>query len=235
MLLDQWGKEIGTGRQSRSPFTVPVNPVFKRPNWNTWGKKIRDFDGSRVGRSRYGAIGAGDRSYTFDANLAVSDGIVPMTVAGWASYAGSPSIIDLGGNQGVTITLPSIAVNTTYTPQQPRIDAVLIVQVTQIIVTNNAYRLILVGSNSPSFSSAAWLGSMELGIGSTLDGYTAGGAAFGNTPALLAGGTPTQFYEVPFTNEQNNVKYEFLGLWLTATGSVPAITFKAFVAELMDD
>ena len=66
----------------------------------------------------------------FDANMGLSDGSAAYAATGYAQYAGQDGVIDLGGNQNVTITLPSIADVSTITPQQARIDAVLVVDVT---------------------------------------------------------------------------------------------------------
>jgi hypothetical protein len=170
---------------------------------------------------------AGDRTYSFDANMGLSDGVASYSANGYAQYAGADGIVDLGGNQGITITLPSIADVTTITPQQARIDAVCVIDVTAVTVSGTALsKLILVGSNDPSFGAnkVTQLGMMEFGAAAALE--QTNGLVTGTPPAV--GGSR---YEIPFTNEQNNVKYQYVKLFMVFSNS-GAITFKAFVAVL---
>ncbi len=88
----------------------------------------------------------GDRTYSFDINNAVSDGAAAYTASGYATYGGAQSVIDTGGNQNVTITLPSIANSSTITPQQARIDAAMIIDLTAIYTGGtNSYKLMVLG------------------------------------------------------------------------------------------
>jgi hypothetical protein len=171
----------------------------------------------------------GDRTYSYDANACLSDGAAAQTASGYAQCTGVDGIVDLGGNQLVTITLPSIADSSTITPQQARIDAVCVIDVTAIDIAsgNETYRLCVVGSNDPAFGSGKvnCLGEMEIGKGASL-GFANGQDA----PAVPAIGGNR--YEVPFTNEQANVKYQFVKLYLVISGTTPSITFKAWVAVL---
>lgn len=168
----------------------------------------------------------GDRTYSFDANNVLSDGSVAQTAVGYAQVGGATGVIDLGGNQGATITLPSIADSTTITPQQPRIDAACVIDLTAITVSgSDVYKLCLVGSNDPGFGAGnvALLAEIQFGELANVDfvnGF--------NTPAPNAVGGSR--YEMLFTNEQNNVKYQFLQLYVA--GTFGSITFKAFVAVL---
>lgn len=169
----------------------------------------------------------GDRTYTFDANLGLSDGAAAIAASGYAQYAGADGIIDLGGNQNVTITLPSIADVSTITPQQARIDAMLVIDVTAVTVSGTALeKLILVGSNDPAFGAGktTQLAMMEFGA-----------AASQEQPNAVVTGTPPSVggsrYEMGFTNEQNNIKYEYIKLYVVISNS-GSITFKAFVAVL---
>lgn len=170
----------------------------------------------------------GDRTYSIDANAFLSDGAAAIAATGYAQYAGADGIMDLGGNQNVTITLPSIADVTSIVPQQARIDAVLVVDVTAVTVSGTAVAtLILVGSNDPAFgatSGSFQLGMMSFGAAASLLQVNA--KVTGTPPAI--GGSR---YEIPFTNEQNNVKYEYLKLYVVIANS-GSITFKAFVAVL---
>ena len=169
----------------------------------------------------------GDRTYSFDVNAALSDGAAAIAATGYAQYAGADGIVDLGGNQNVTVTLPSIADATTITPQQARIDAVCVVDVTAVTVSGTAIaKLILVGSNDPAFGAGkvAQLGMMEFGAAASLE--QANGFVTATPPAV--GGSR---YEIPFTSEQNNIKYQFCKLYVVIANS-GSITFKAFIAVL---
>ena len=168
------------------------------------------------------------RNYTFDANTQLSDGGAPITVAGWATVGGAQGIVDLGGNQGITITLPSIANTSTITPQQARIDAAVVVDVTAIVVTSGCYyKLLVLVSNDPAFGATNVMqaGALQLAIAGTGDvpnNFT--------PPAVPAIGGNR--YEILFSNEQNNVKYEYVKLYVVLGGSNASITFKAFMAIL---
>ncbi len=50
----------------------------------------------------------GDRTYAVDANNFLSDGAAAITASGYAQYGGADGIIDCGGNQNITVTLPSM-------------------------------------------------------------------------------------------------------------------------------
>jgi hypothetical protein len=170
----------------------------------------------------------GDRTYSFDANMALSDGAAAITATGYAQYGGADGIVDLGGNQNVTITLPSIADVSSITPQQPRIDAVCVLDVTAVTTTGTASeKVIIVGSNDPAFGATSGtfqLGMMEFGAAASLDQVNGKVTAAPNS----VGGSR---YEIPFTNEQNNVKYQYAKVYVVIANS-GSITFKAFVAVL---
>jgi hypothetical protein len=169
------------------------------------------------------------RNYTFDANMGLSDGVSAAAAAGWAQYGGAQGIVDLGGNQGVTITLPSIAAVSTITPQQARIDAVCVVYVSAMTLSgSDFYRLILVGSNNPGVAASnVGLGILEIGEGSAFDFPNgANSGAPGGVGAYPAG---TQ-YEILFTNEQNGTPYQYVSLYVA--GTFGSVTFTAFIAML---
>lgn len=184
----------------------------------------------QMGDDAYGRwqMEQGDRTYSVDANMFLSDGAAAVTATGYSQYAGADGIVDLGGNQNVTITLPSIADVTSITPQQARIDAMLVVDVTAVTVSGTASeKLILVGSNDPAFgatSGSFQLGMMEFGAAASLDQVNGKVTA---TPNAVGGSR----YEIGFTSEQNNVKYQYLKLYVVIANS-GSITFKAFVAVL---
>jgi hypothetical protein len=169
------------------------------------------------------------RNYTFDANMGLSDGTAAYAAAGYAQYAGQQGVVDLGGNQGVTITLPSIAANTTITPQQARFDGVCVVYVTAMTLSgSDFYKLIVVGSNNSGFASGnAVLGMLEIGEGTALDIPNGGN----ETAPLGAGLYPAgNEHEILFTNEQNGTPYEYVSLY--NAGTFGSITYSAYIAVL---
>jgi hypothetical protein len=169
----------------------------------------------------------GDRTYSVDANMFLSDGAAAIAATGYAQYAGADGIVDLGGNQNVTITLPSIADVSTITPQQARIDAVCVIDMTAVTTSGTASeKVIVVGSNNPAFSAGTTiqLGMMEFGAiasQSQTNGFVTA------APNAVGGSR----YEILFCSEQNNVKYQYVKLYVVIANS-GSITFKAFVAVL---
>lgn len=169
----------------------------------------------------------GDRTYSFDANSGLSDGVAAYAASGYAQYAGADGIFDAGGNQNVTITLPSIADSATITPQQARLDAVMVIDVTAVTTSGTASeKIIIVGSNDPAFGAGKTkqLGMMEFGAivsQSQPNGFV--------TPAPNAVGGSR--YELFFSTEQDNVKYEYVKIYVAIANS-GSITFKANIAVL---
>lgn len=171
----------------------------------------------------------GERNYSFDANTALADGAAAQTANGYAQYAGADGVWDTGGNQGVTYTEPSIDSVTSITPQQARVDAVIALWITAIVTSGtDKYVFMVLGSNDPAFGAGnvQILGALEFGTAGSFDvvnGIT--------TPAPNAiGGS---MYEILFTTEQNNVKYQFVKLYVVMSGgTAPSLTFKAFGAVL---
>lgn len=195
-----------------------VKPNFRRVQF---AKLIGDM--SEVAQQQQG-----DRTYAFDINNAVSDGAAAYTASGFATYAGQQSILDTGGNQNVVVALPSIANVSTITPQQARIDAAMIIDLTAIYTGGgDAYKLLVLGSNNPGFTAGTvqCLGALELGTAGSTDvpnGITT------PVPASVGGSR----YEILFATEQNNVKYEYVALYHVLSGTTPSITYKAFMAVL---
>jgi hypothetical protein len=159
----------------------------------------------------------GDRTYAFDATMQLSDG-GQYTATGFAQFAGADALIDLGGNQGVTPT------------QQARIDAMCVIDVTTLdaATTDEAYRLMILGSNDPLFAAGAAQVLAEIELAGGVLSVLGPGAA-GVTKTAVVGR-----YELPFTNEQANVKYQYLKMFHVLTGTTPIINYEAFVAVLPD-
>lgn len=157
-----------------------------------------------------------DRTYSFDANLELSDNAAAYTASGWAQKGGADGLIDLGGNQG------------TSPVQQARIDAVCVIDVTALdaTTTDEAYRLIVAGSNDPAFANgtAQVLAEMEI-AGGILSVLGLGGAGVTKTGV-------TGRYELPFTNNVAGNYYQYVKLYHVLTGTSPSINYEAFVAVL---
>jgi hypothetical protein len=161
--------------------------------------------------------------------MLLDDGVGAHAAAGFGQVAGAQSIVDLGGNQGITITLPSISNVATITPQQARIDAVCVVQLTAITLAgSDIYTLTLVGSNSPSLASNnVNLGAMSWGQAAAI----AYPNAAVTTAPLGAGNYPAGWqYEILFTNEVQNTPYEYVSAYFS--GTFGSMTAKAYIAVL---
>lgn len=163
------------------------------------------------------------RTYSFDANAVLSDNAAAYTATGYAQAYGADGVVDLGGNQGVTITNPSIDALATYTPQQARIDAVLVADVTAIDIAsgNETCKIMLLVSNDPNFAAGnvVQAGGLEVGKGTSLDGINMKDSVIGR-------------YEIGFTNNIAGSIYQFLKLYLVIGGTTPSINISAFVAVL---
>ena len=156
----------------------------------------------------------GDRSYGFDAGNLLSDGAAPIIVTGYTQVGGVDGIIDLGGNQSVT------------PKQQARIDAALVLFITALdtVTGDESYVIQLNGSNDPAFGAGS-----VVNLGTLIVGGIAGQVTLGVLNALLS---VTGMYELSFTNEQANVKYQYLKLRIIAAGTTPSVTMVAFIAEI---
>jgi hypothetical protein len=171
------------------------------------------------------------RNYSFDASMQFSDGGLANTAAGWATVGGAQAIIDLGGNQGITITLPSIANSTTITPQQARIDLVAVIYISAMTISgSDLYRLTVVGSNTASMTAATSkyvLGQLQFGEGSAMD---APNAANSHAPAGSGSFPAGDQYELMFTNEVQGTPMEFISMYVS--GTFGSITFISFASVL---
>jgi hypothetical protein len=169
------------------------------------------------------------RNYAFDANMQLSDGGAAYTAAGYAQVGGAQSILDLGGNQGITITLPSIADSSTITPQQARIDLVAVIYISAITISgSDVYKVGVVGSNNASVNSSnVLLGMLQFGEGANMD-ITNG--ANSHAPAGAGKFPAGDQYELLFTNEYQGTPYEFISMYIT--GTFGSITFISFASVL---
>lgn len=151
-----------------------------------------------------------DRTYSFDANLQLSDNAAAYAASGWTQVGGAQAIIDLGGNQGATPV------------QNARIDAVAIVDVTAIDISsgNETYKVLVVGSNDPGLATGnVCLGAIELCV--------AGAGDVPNNASNVTGRA-----EIMFTNNLAGNFYEYVGLYLVIAGTTPSINIESFIAVL---
>lgn len=158
----------------------------------------------------------GDRTYSFDANMVLSDNAAPYTATGFAQANGADGILDLGGNQFVTPL------------QQARMDGVVVIDVTAFdaTTTDEAARLLLLGSNDPAFGNGSIQVLAEIELAGGVLSVLGPGAA-GVTKTATVGR-----YELPFCSEQNSVKYEYVKMFNVLSGTTPSISYSAFIAVL---
>jgi hypothetical protein len=150
-----------------------------------------------------------DRTYSFDKNLELADGAVPLTATGFAQSGGANAVLDLGGNQG------------TNPKQQSRIDAVCVIDVGALTTTGaQTYKFMLLGSNDAGMGTGnVVLGEIEAGVGGSIAGIN------------MATSGPGR-YELLFTTNQAGQLYEFVALYVIVSGATPSAAFTAFVAVL---
>lgn len=150
-----------------------------------------------------------DRTYSFDANLQFSDGVA-LTATGFTQVGAANSVIDLGGNQGVTPL------------QQARIDAVAVLDVSAIDIasSNETYKIMVLGSNDPGMATGnVCLGEMTLGKGASIDGINMADSVIGR-------------YEIMFSNQVAGSIYQYAAVYGILGGTTPSITILGFIAVL---
>lgn len=141
------------------------------------------------------------RSYTFDKELELKDaGLLAATAA--CQVGGSDQIIDLGSQNAAFSGV-----------------AILDVSAIEVATGDEAYRVVIQGSNSATFASGiANLAELTLGAAAALPGG--------------AGVSSVGRYEVPFFNEQDSAKYRYLRAHVTITGTIATgINFTARIAR----
>jgi len=138
----------------------------------------------------------GQRIYNQDLELVFKDAGA-VTASGAANVDGSAKIIKVGAG---------------------RFEAVMLFDVSALTVgADNAYSLVIQGSNTADFSGAKQnLAVLELG----------------NT-AVRPGGAATSTigrYELPFTTEVNEVVYDYVRVFIAVAGASPSVNFKAWAS-----
>lgn len=170
----------------------------------------------------------GSRTYAFDSLMQLDDGADAHTADGFGLVGGDSQIIDLGGNPSYT----NIAVIGDIVGALARIDAMAILDVADITVSedDDQYLLSIMGSNDSDGDDPVNLATMVLGYGTMVPNgaHSSGGAPAGDGSDSAAGR-----FELPFTNEQNGIIYEYVYLYLTVAGMDASIQFdNAYVAVL---
>jgi len=164
------------------------------------------------------------RTYPFDANMSLSDNAAAYTASGYLQVGGADGVVDLGGNQGVTITLPSIDDVSSITPQQPRIDAMAIFDVTAIDISsgNETYQIDIMVSNDPAFAAGnvVCAAGVQMGKGASLRG------------AVAQKDSVIGRYEIPFTNNIAGAIYQYCKAYLTAGGTTPSVNVLSYISVL---
>ncbi|WP_420104559.1 hypothetical protein [Bosea sp. (in: a-proteobacteria)] len=140
----------------------------------------------------------GSRTFTFDALLQLKDaGAVTSSAA--AQVGGSNKILDMGA---------------------ARFEGTVVIDVSAIDIssTDEAYDIIVQGSNSSSFASGIEnLAQLNLGATAARDG---GGQ-----------NSTVGRYELGVTNEQADVVYRYVRLFTKAAGTTPSINYTAFLSN----
>lgn len=156
----------------------------------------------------------GARNYNYDAFNVLSDGLTAYTTAQIAKVSAANKILDYGG----ALTRTDIGL----VGSLGREDFNLIIDVSAMTLgATNLYDILIMGSNNSSGTNAAVLGGIRLG----------------NTAVMPNSGATSVIgrYEVPFTDEQADIKYEYVYLWVVPQGTSPSITFTGWVAKQAED
>lgn len=162
-------------------------------------------------------------TYALDAKTILSDGAAAYTANGIGQVASANAILDLGGAPPRTdlgVTGGSAAMR-----------AAVIIDVSALVITTNddIYAIDVMGSNVAAGTNPVHLGGLKLGYGTLLPNgsHSTVGAKDGSGSDTTP--IPGRFI-IFFTSEQNDIKYEFVYLYVTVAGTGKSITFKAFLS-----
>lgn len=163
----------------------------------------------------------GARTYSYDKFMQLADGAAAMVANGFTQVAAATKILDLGG--------PLPRTDLGIVGAFARLDAVAVVDISAIATaTDGHYRLHLLGSNVANMSNPVSLACLDLGLGNLIPNGAAGSE-------LTGAGSTTQpgRREILFCNEQNDVVFEFLAMYVEALGATSkSIQFTSFIAIL---
>jgi hypothetical protein len=163
----------------------------------------------------------GDRTYSYDALMVLADGAAATTSAGIGQVSSANKILDLGGAPSRT--------DLSIVGGFARADYMAVIDVTALVASNtdDLYTVAIMGSNNADGSAPVNLAALLLGNFTLIPNGSTGAASTG-----AGSTTSTGRFELPFTTEQNNVKYEYIYLYVTPVGTSKSITLKCFVAPL---
>jgi hypothetical protein len=151
-----------------------------------------------------------DRKHLF------ADGAAAMTASGIAQVSGANAIIDLGGAPNRT--------DLGIVGSMSRVDMALQVDVSALVTANtdDVYRFHVMGANNADGSKPVMLGGIVLGNFTLISNGSTGSAATGAGSTSVPGR-----YEILFTNEQADIIYEYVYIWMALAGTAASITFTA--------
>ena len=141
------------------------------------------------------------RSYSFDIEQLLQDGVAAITADGACQVSGAAKILDLGS---ATANYSGIVI----------ID----VQAIDIANSDEEYFLLVQGSNSATFAS----GVQNLACLPLADTAVAKGGAIDATVGR---------YELPFVNRQDDTIYQYIRMYVDVEGTSPSIDFTAFIGQ----
>ena len=163
----------------------------------------------------------GVRTYIYDKFMQMADGAAAMVASGFTQVSAATKILDLGGAASRT-DLGIVGGNA-------RLDAAIVLDISAIAtVTDGLYRIHVLGSNVSSMANPVSLASLVLGLGSLIPNGTAGSEVTAAGSTTLPGRR-----EILFCNEQNDIIFEYIALYVEALGTTSkSVQFTAFCSVL---
>lgn len=167
----------------------------------------------------------GYRTYTFDKLMQLADGAAAMVASGITQVAAANKILDLGG----ALTRSDLGI----VGALARIDAAIVIDISAIAtVTDGHYRIHVMGSNNSNGTLPVSLAAHDIGLGSAIPNGSAAGTDVAGTGSTTTPGRR----EILFCNEQNDVVYEYIYLYVEVLGvTSKSIQFTAFAAVLPEE
>jgi hypothetical protein len=158
-------------------------------------------------------------TYQLDAKLILADGAAATTANGFGQVGAANQILDFGGAP------PRSDLGIVGGSAAARFAVVIDISAIKVTSTNETYSIDILGSNIAAGTNPISLGALKVGYGTATPNGTIGLASTG------AGSTTSPGRFIIFaTSEQNDIKYEFIYLYVTVGGTTPSITFKAFAS-----
>lgn len=163
----------------------------------------------------------GARTYSYDAFMVMADGAAATIVNGIGQVAAANKILDLGG----ALTRTDLGI----VGGLARIDAAVVVDITAMVTstTDDTYVINVMGSNNSNGSAPVVLGGIRVGNFTLIPNGSTGSAGTGAGSTSVPGR-----YEILFSSEQADIKYQYCYLYNTVAGTAKSITYSAFMAVL---